>query len=1388
MKTPVNRLLAVAALLVALPAAAQTAPGQTPDYFGIYPNYASSPLPVQTASATPTVVGNPLIDRAYATDFPVSYDPTGATLAPVLVTLPPLSISGTLASFLSWNQATAGSSPNPSGPNSFHAYLLRPTAPGASQFTVVYDSGLQTVPAVATSQQFVIPISGTVNVQAGDVIAFYGQGVPVDTGAGSDVLHYPAPTAPVPGGALDLSGADANYPTYPQARTYSFGATVNVSSSGISGGMVKFKDALPDLAGAIATPEPCTYSGQAADCYTIRLKEVSWQFHADLPPAKVRSYVQVINGVDQPFHYLGPVIVAQKDKPVRVTFINALPTGAGGDLFIPVDETYMGAGAGPNGGKYTQNRASVHLHGGTTPWISDGTIHQWTTPAGETTPYPAGVSVYNVPDMPNPGKSAPQGTLTFYYTNQQSARLMFYHDHALGITRLNVYAGEAAGYLVTDPAEQDLITRGVLPGIGVPLVLQDRTFVPESTQSPDPRNAAAQPFTNLLGTFPSQLAAQDPTWDVARWGGFGSLWFPHVYMPNQNPGDLSGANAMGRWDYGPWFWPPFTNLTYGPVANPYYDPACVSSAQTYCQGPQIPGTPDSMLSASGIKGPSGVPESFMDTPVVNGKAYPTLTVPAGKVRFRILNAANDRYWNLSFFVADAAATYPAGYSGPGLSEVKMVPFNSSQNALKPFPAWWYDGSVPNPFDDRVGGVPDPDTRGPAWIQVATDGGWLPGPAVIKNQPVNYVMNKRDITVGNVKEKALFVGPAERADVVVDFSKFAGKTLILYNDSPAPVPAADPRLDYFTGDPDQSDTGGAPSTLAGYGPNTRTVMQIKVAGTDTGAPPAVDDYDSAYLAQLQTELPKAFAAVQDPIIVPQAPYDAVYGQTFPGDASVYVKIQDTSFTFRPLGNPGTGSCVASPTGCITVNMYPKSLIEDFQTDYGRMNAILGNEIPNTNVTNQTSIPQTLVDPPVELVKLTDPSVSTALIGTAADGTQIWKFTHNGVDTHAIHFHMFNVQILNRVGWDGAIKPPDANELGFKDTVRMNPLEDLIVATRAIRLTSMPFKVPNSIRLLDPTQPAGGTMGFTNVDPNGNPVTITNQLANFGWEYVYHCHLLGHEENDMMRPLVIAAPPERPIDLATSIVTSGRPRRSHVVVSWKDVTAYTDPTVYTNQTSWYRVFANNTVGSTVPGYPNLTATSLASDAVGVGVPTAPAAPANLTATILSGSQVRLNWTNTATNATSVMVESSVNGGAWAVVVNNLAGTATTYTAAVSAGNAYQFRVSTVNAVGTSVSNTVSVTVALPAAPASLAAAAVRAGTRDNVTLTWTAVPGAASYRIQRATNATFTAGLSTSTAAGTAVSLTQTRLNRNASYYYRIQAVNGVGGSAFTQATPFPIVTP
>jgi FtsP/CotA-like multicopper oxidase with cupredoxin domain len=389
------------------------------------------------------------------------------------------------------------------------------------------------------------------------------------------------------------------------------------------------------------------------------------------------------------------------------------------------------------------------------------------------------------------------------------------------------------------------------------------------------------------------------------------------------------------------------------------------------------------------------------------------------------------------------------------------------------PAW--------PVDGRDGGVPDPATAGPQMIQIGTEGGFLPAPVVLPNQPVNYEYDRRNIVVLNVKEKTLFLGPAERADVIIDFSGIApGSKVLLYNDSPAPVPAGDPRVDYYTGNPDYTANGGAQPTLPGYGPNTRTIMQFRVEGT----PGTTFD-----LAALNAAWPAAYVASQDPPIVPQTAYPAPWNAA----TDTYARIQDYSITFKPVGS-------SSPK---TIYFKSKAIQELFDP-YGRMNATLGVELPFTTILNQTTLPFGYLDPPTEILRFGE--------------TQIWKITHNGVDTHPVHVHLFNVQVINRVGWDGAIRPPDPNELGWKETVRMNPLEDIIVALKPVR-PKLPFGVPNSIRPLDPSSPLGTTGQFAAFDPLGQPVTTFNTLYNFGWEYVWHCHILGHEENDFMRAMVV-----------------------------------------------------------------------------------------------------------------------------------------------------------------------------------------------------------------------------------------------------------------------------
>jgi len=986
-------------------------------------------------------------------------------------------------------------------------------------------------------------------------------------------------------------------------------------------GMRKFIDSLPGLGEAnkndlgnyipVATPDTTTYPG--SDYYVIALKRYTQQLHKDLPPTELQGYVQLNAGTDasgnntvappsRPY-YLGPMIVAQKNRPVRVKFINMLPTGSGGNLFLPVDTTLDGAGTGPLGGAttYTQNRATLHLHGGFTPWISDGTPYQWITPAGETTPYPRGVSVQNVPDMPDPGP----GAMTFFYTNQQSARLMWIHDHTDGITRLNVYSGEASPYELHDPTEQGLVNAGTIPSTEVPLTIQDKTFVPGD----------------------AQLAAEDPTWDKSKWGGTGNLWFPHVYMPNQDPGSDTGASPMGRWDYGPWFWPPYTGLTNGPVNNPYYDPV-----NAPWEPPLAPGTPT----------PTSVPEAFMDTPLVNGTAYPYLNVDRKAYRFRILNGSNDRTLNLQLYYAKSSATMWNPDGSLNTADAGEVPMVAAVKTAGYPPSW--------PTDGRDGGVPDPAAAGPQMIQIGNDGGFLPAPVVLPNQPINYDYNRRSITVLNVTSHTLLLGPAERADVIVDFSQVpAGSKLILYNDAPAPMPAFDPRYDYYTGDPDQTDTGGAPTTIAGYGPDTRTIMQFQV---QAGTPAAPFD-----LAALQTALPTAYAASQPKPIVPEKAYDAAFGTTT--TANTYSRIQDTSLNWTGLTQP--------------ISMQPKAIQELFDTDYGRMNSTLAAELPNTSATTQTTIPLKYIDPPTE--QITGSDLATP-VGSLNDGTQIWKITHNGVDTHVIHFHLFDVQLINRVGWDGAIKPPDPNELGWKDSVRMNPLEDAIIALRPSPAMRLPFKLPDSIRPLDPNRPLGTTTQFTGVDPTtGNPVTVVNQLYDFGWEYAWHCHLLGHEENDMMRPMAFRVSPAIPTSPVASV--TGPP--AGVRITWvnhsssttnpvqtmetiqrasnvtftaglatftaaANATSFTDSTVTEGSTYYYRVRAENTNSYS----PWSTSTSIL-------VLTIPATPTSLTAVASAGAtgtaSIALTWAESAASTVTGFNVTRATNAAFTTGVGNL-----------------------------------------------------------------------------------------------------------------------------------------
>lgn len=1229
------------------------------------------------------------------------------------------------------------------------------------------------------------------------------------------------------GDSFDITGAPI------KVQTYYANSPSGVRPNPLGGAPIdtgtplrKFVDTLPGLGEAaannlgqyipVAMPEKWVDgNGNVTndDYYELAVVEYTERMHSDLAkPTRLRGYVQIstpnnpgkhialsypdgspildnagnqVYAVDHP-HYLGPLISATRGVAVRFKYTNYLPVGAAGELFIPVDPTIPGAGLGPDGAtSFTQNRVAIHWHGGDSPWISDGTPHQWIAPAGETAAYAAGmgkgVATANVPDMPDPGP----GSNTMYFPNNLSARFMFYHDHTSGLTRLNVYAGVAAGYLVSDPVEQDLVNSGIIPAAQIPLVIQDKTFVPKD------------------------IAEQDAKWDTNHWGQEGDLWYPHVYETNQDPNSIDGTNPVGRWDWGPWFWPVFP-AQYSLPSGSYGDVTVT-------------------------------PEAFSDTAVVNGTAYPTLTVDPQAYRLRVLNASNDRYLNLSLFVADDSIPEfdpVTGAPNPGYGkEVRMVPASVPTDPVlaAAWPATW-------PKDGRAGGVPDPATLGPDFVVIGSEGGLLPAPTVIPPHPITYDMNRRTITVLNVMDHGLYMGPAERADVVVDFSRYAGKTLIVYNDAPAPVPAFDPRIDYYTGDGDQSAAGGAGNTLPGYGPNTRTVMQIKV----NAAPAAGAAFD---LAALQGALPVAYGQSQERPIVPEVAYNAAFGTA---DVDNYAKISTgtanqptfnwtatgpqtitgltltgggTGYKTAPtvvfnggggtgaqavatinaatrkvtgvtLTNPGTGYTSAplitftggggiGATATVQTDLTQslpvqnKAIQELFDPVYGRMNATLGVELPFTTALTQTTIPLNYVDPATE---------------TVADGeTQIWKITHNGVDSHPVHFHLVNVQVINRIGWDGTVKPPFPNELGWKETVTMNPLEDIVVALKAKR-PQVPFGLPQSVRPMDPSQPLGSTLGFTQINPLTNaPKVVANAIANYDNEYVWHCHILGHEENDFMRPVVFKptvvvpdAPGSLSVDAAGTLIwgdptplggfdaanvaTAGNAKNeigfivqrapvvADVIGAFAEVakvaanlTSWTDQNRVMGETYAYQVLAYNVAG-----------TSLPSNIVNSSVPmTPPLAPSNLMANPVTASHVTLTWTDNASNEKSYEV---LRDGA---LIGVLAAGATSYTDSTVTGNTtYSYEVRAVNPTGSASSGTISVATpyAMPLAPTLLTASSV---TADQITLTWQDNAGnETSYEVWRN-------GVLLTTLATDSGTFVDSALTQNTTYTYEVRAVNPAG---------------
>jgi spore coat protein A len=510
----------------------------------------------------------------------------------------------------------------------------------------------------------------------------------------------------------------------------------------------------------------------------------------------------------------------------------------------------------------------------------------------------------------------------------QSARFGWYHDHAIGITRLNAYSGIASALIIRDNFERSLVKRFGLPdfiengGRELPLVIQDKIF---------------------------QDSSQDP--DYPGIGVTGSLWYPYRYTD--------------RWDS-----------------------AAGSDAAT------LP--------------ISCVPEMFGDTMLVNGVVHPKVAVEPRRYRLRVLNATQARFLNLQMY----EATGPVGHQIPRFSR-----------------------------------------PGPDFLVLGTEGGFLAhATRVGSGHRLNIVTDPEtdDRSVDPADAGgSLITGPAERWDLVVDFSRFAGKSIILYNDTPAPFPGGDHLDD-------------GPVTVDGAG-NTillnQMIMRFDVAPTITGA--------------------------ADP------PFGITDGFRLAAD-------RDSGID--PALVSGWGRITTAPLAAPAGARLRRLTLNELFDEHGRLIQMLGtNQLGNP-------LPGFTLDPgapgasqnKTTALAYVDPVTESPKVGDV----EVWEIANLTMDVHPMHFHLVNVQVLARIPFteytfnaQGAGRPtglgpergPDATELGWKETVRMNPGEVTRIAMQ-FTMSPVPFAVPQSPRL------------------GGN-------------EYVWHCHILDHEEHDMMRPMVV-----------------------------------------------------------------------------------------------------------------------------------------------------------------------------------------------------------------------------------------------------------------------------
>lgn len=661
------------------------------------------------------------------------------------------------------------------------------------------------------------------------------------------------------------------------------------------------------------------------------------------------------------FNYPAYTVETRSNVRVNVRWINDLVDHSTGDCLshlLPVDQTLHWANppatgcmmGDPNRTDCATDRPEpytgpvpivTHVHGAHVDPHSDGFPEAWWLPACNV---PAGYATEGTffDDAEGHARGLNLGYADFSYRNDQPATTLWYHDHALGMTRSNVYAGPAGFWLVRggefDKAD-NIWTKwfksdGILPGLA-----------PRTGDTVLELNVPGDPVRNRVREIP--IAIQDRSFKAD-----GSLFYPanRAFFEGVAPGDLL--------------------IDFVP--------------------------------ASDIA-PIWNPEAFFNTMVVNGVTWPTLDVAPALYRFRLLNGCNSRFLNLSLQVISSPVKALVG------KELSFYQIGAEQ------------GFLPKVVEIRTGfATPLPgDGRFP-----------LPANRVAAPDP----------------DKALMMGLAERADVLVDFRFLPPGTVIrMVNTGP------DEPFGGFSGSPIPGDEPTADPATTGQ------VMQFVV----THRLLTLRDFltTSPWALKLNAEGPLGAAVVTRNVSLNEEESAVVCVNADAATGAFIVPIRQVACNSAP------------PPGQVVVPFAPKAAKLGTVNGAGTP-APTGNPLDWADETGaSTPVPVTLKNGAVLTANVTE--------NPTLGDVEEWNIYNFTVDAHPIHLHLVRFQVVGRTLFDGTPSPGGSvhpGETGFKDTVTALPGEITTVRAK--------FDIPGL--------------------------------------FVWHCHIVEHEDNEMMRPFVVSGP--------------------------------------------------------------------------------------------------------------------------------------------------------------------------------------------------------------------------------------------------------------------------